>query len=82
MIEVLGTDEKGYEAVEAQFAAKNAALDERERLVLQLRFEKGLSQHEIGDRIGVSQMQVSRIMRRGLRKLLAAVQGVGEDGWE
>jgi RNA polymerase sigma-B factor len=80
MIEGLGDDEKGYDAVEAQFAAEDAALDEPERLVIQLRFEKGLSQHEIGDRIGVSQMQVSRIMRRGLRKLLDAVQGVGEDG--
>ena len=50
-------------------------LDERERRVLMLRFEQDLNQYEIGHRLGVSQMQVSRIMRRALRKLLAAIQG-------
>ncbi|MEK6271955.1 MAG: sigma factor-like helix-turn-helix DNA-binding protein [Actinomycetota bacterium] len=34
-----------------------------------------LLEYEIGRRLGVSQMQVSRIMRRALRKLLVAVQG-------
>jgi RNA polymerase sigma-B factor len=61
--------------VEAQLAAEDAPLDERERRVLRLRFEQDLNQYEIGRRLGVSQMQVSRIMRRGLHKLLVAVQG-------
>jgi DNA-directed RNA polymerase specialized sigma subunit len=34
-----------------------------------------MNQHEIGQRLGVSQMQISRIMRRALRKLLDSVQG-------
>jgi DNA-directed RNA polymerase specialized sigma subunit len=34
-----------------------------------------LNQYEIGRRLGISQMQVSRIMRKALRKLLDAVQG-------
>jgi RNA polymerase sigma-B factor len=38
-----------------------------------MRFEHDLTQSEIGNRIGVSQMQVSRIMRGALRKLLEAV---------
>ncbi|HMC06837.1 MAG TPA: SigB/SigF/SigG family RNA polymerase sigma factor [Solirubrobacterales bacterium] len=75
MVEMVGDAEPGYEAVETQLAADNALLDDRERLVLQLRFEENLTQYEIGDRIGVSQMQVSRIMRRGLNKLLEAVRG-------
>jgi RNA polymerase sigma-B factor len=74
MVETLGETEPGYDAVEAQLAAEDAPLDERERRVLRLRFEQDLNQYEIGRRLGVSQMQVSRIMRRGLRKLLAAVQ--------
>jgi RNA polymerase sigma-B factor len=41
---------------------------------LQLRFERDLNQYEIGNLLGISQMQVSRIMRRALRKLLGAVQ--------
>jgi RNA polymerase sigma factor (sigma-70 family) len=36
-------------------------------------FDEGLTQDQIGDRLGVSQMQVSRIVRGALRKLLDAV---------
>ena len=74
ILETLGETEPGYDAVEAQLAAEEAPLDERERHVLRLRFEDDLNQYEIGRRLGVSQMQISRIMRRALRKLLAAVQ--------
>jgi RNA polymerase sigma-B factor len=74
ILETLGETEPGYDAVESQLAAEGAQLDERERRVLRLRFEQDLNQYEIGRRLGVSQMQVSRIMRRSLRKLLAAVQ--------
>jgi RNA polymerase sigma-B factor len=74
ILETLGETEPGYDAVEAQLAAEGAPLDERERRVLRLRFEGDLNQYEIGRRLGVSQMQISRIMRRALRKLLAAVQ--------
>ena len=73
--ESVGEGESGYERVEAKLAAAEAPLDERERTVLMLRFEADLTQYEIGRRVGVSQMQVSRIMRKALRKLLAAVQG-------
>lgn len=44
-------------------------LDERDRDVLHLRFVEDLSQREIGERIGVSQMQVSRILRAALDRL-------------
>ncbi len=79
ILETLGETEPGYDAVEAQLAAEDAPLDERERRVLRLRFEQDLNQYEIGRRLGVSQMQVSRIMRRGLHKLLAAVQAKAAD---
>jgi len=75
LVETVGGDELGYDAVEAQMAAAEAPLDDRERLVLRLRFEEDLNQYEIGRRLGISQMQVSRIMRKALRKLLGAVQG-------
>jgi RNA polymerase sigma-B factor len=77
IVETVGGTEPGYDAVEAQLAAEGAQLDDRERRVLRLRFEQDLNQYEIGRRLGVSQMQVSRIMRRALRKLLVAVQGDG-----
>jgi RNA polymerase sigma-B factor len=47
-------------------------LDERERRVLRLRFEEDLTQEQIGDIVGVSQMQVSRIIRGAVAKLSAA----------
>lgn len=74
MVETVGRTEPGYEAVETQIAANDAELTERERQVLEMRFEEDRTQYEIGDRIGVSQMQVSRIMRGALRKLVEAVQ--------
>ncbi len=80
MVETVGRADLGYDAVEAQLAAEDAPLDERERRVLRLRFEEDLNQYEIGRRLGVSQMQVSRIMRRALRKLLVAVQGDAKRG--
>jgi RNA polymerase sigma-B factor len=72
-VETIGTPEAGFEAVESQLAAEDADLDERELTVLRLRFGRNMSQSEIGKELGVSQMQISRIMRRGLRKLLEAV---------
>jgi len=47
-------------------------LDERERRVLHLRFEEDLTQEQIGQLVGVSQMQVSRIIRGAIAKLAAA----------
>ena len=54
-----------------------ARLDQRQRLVLHLRFVEELTQGEIGERIGVSQMQVSRILRGILGRLRADL--VGDD---
>jgi len=45
------------------------ALPDRDRLVLKLRFEDDLTQLEIAERIGVSQMHVSRLIRRALKRL-------------
>lgn len=76
MIETVGAAEDGFDRVEAQMAVERAAgLDEREREVIRMRFAEDMNQYEIGEALGVSQMQVSRIMRRGLAKLLEAVQG-------
>ena len=74
MIERIGGLEPGYNRVEVQLAAEGAVLTPREHTVLRLRFENDLNQRQIGRRLGVSQMQVSRIMRSALRKILGAVQ--------
>lgn len=47
-------------------------LDERQVAILRMRFEEDLTQSEIGQRIGVSQMQVSRLIRSALMRMHAA----------
>ena len=44
-------------------------LPQREREILFLRFGEDLTQSEIAERVGVSQMQVSRLLRRSLQRL-------------
>jgi len=71
--DTLGTDEERYELVEygAAIAPTLKALSPRERMILHLRFVEDLTQSEIADRIGVSQMHVSRLIRRSLARLRA-----------
>ena len=79
--ETLGEDDPGYDAVEAQLAGETVDLDEREVSVLRMRLGERLTQAEIGERLGVSQMQISRISRQAVWKLLNAVRGrEGEPG--
>jgi len=76
MIETISGNELGFQAVEAQMSIERCAdLEPREREVLRLRFVEDLNQYEICERLEISQMQVSRLMRRALAKLLEAVQG-------
>ncbi|WP_195210390.1 SigB/SigF/SigG family RNA polymerase sigma factor [Actinomarinicola tropica] len=51
-----------------------AKLPEREREIVRLRFEENLSQAEIGERIGISQMHVSRLLRRTLTQLRETIE--------
>jgi len=44
-------------------------LDERERKILHLRFFEGLTQSQIAQQVGISQMHVSRLIRRSLEKI-------------
>jgi RNA polymerase sigma-B factor len=78
----LGSEEERYELVEygATIAPTMKALSERERLILHLRFVEDLTQSEIADRIGVSQMHVSRLIRRALARLRAVARERELDG--
>jgi RNA polymerase sigma-B factor len=64
----LGRDDHGFELVETRDAVSRGlhALTEREAQVLYMRFYEDFTQTEIAEQIGVSQMQVSRIIRRAL----------------
>ena len=82
IVETVGASEPGYERVDVQLAAEGAMLSDVERTVLKLRFENDLTQYEIARRLGISQMQISRLMRRALRKLLDEVVSEEERGGE
>jgi RNA polymerase sigma-B factor len=71
--DTLGRDDERYELVEldATVSAALAHLPSRDRVVLQLRFVEDLTQTEIAERVGISQMQVSRLLRRSLEQLRA-----------
>jgi RNA polymerase sigma-B factor len=73
-LEALGAEEPGYELVDLEQALRGTldALPARERTILKLRFEDDLTQAEIAERVGVSQMHVSRLLRRSLDRLSAA----------
>jgi RNA polymerase sigma-B factor len=70
-LESLGTEEHQYEVSEdrAVLAPGFRVLDERERKILHLRFFEGLTQSQIAQQVGISQMHVSRLIRRSLEKI-------------
>jgi len=74
LVDLLGDEDTSYELVESRQAIANTwrALPEVERQVLELRFMHDLTQREIGERIGYSQMHVSRLLRRALDRLETA----------
>jgi RNA polymerase sigma-B factor len=69
----LPSEERGYELVEIGEALRGTinALPARERLILSLRFHEDLTQAEIAEAVGISQMHVSRLLRRSLDRLAA-----------
>jgi len=70
-LESLGELEPEYEVSEdrAVLAPGLRVLDERERKILHLRFYDGLTQSQIAQQVGISQMHVSRLIRRSLEKM-------------
>jgi len=69
--DLLPGDDSDHRAAEARMMLHPAmdTLSERDRLILRLRFFEGLTQREVADRIGVTQMQVSRLLTRILAQL-------------
>jgi RNA polymerase sigma-B factor len=69
--ERLGDEDASFETAEARVALKPllAHLDRRERIMLEMRFFKGSTQSEIGEVLGITQMQVSRLLSALLGRL-------------
>jgi RNA polymerase sigma-B factor len=80
--EWIGDEDAGFELVEGRIALDAALphLDERERLVLRLRFAEDMTQSQIAERIGNSQMHVSRILRGALARIRDQIREQRPDG--
>ena len=80
LADAFGQDDGRFELVEASVTISAAAkqLSARERRVLALRFISDMTQTQIASEIGVSQMQVSRILRRALGRLRELTETDGD----
>ena len=70
---LVGTEDPGYARAEqtADLDRMLSRLSERERTVVRLRFQEDMVQREIGARLGISQMQVSRVLKQAISTLQA-----------
>lgn len=69
--ETLGNTDERFELIECDVTLRTAIanMPERDRLILRMRYAEDMTQAQIAERIGVSQMQVSRLLRRSLERL-------------
>lgn len=76
LVATIGREEPGYNLVEYGVSMRPAMdeLSEQERNIVAMRFFEDLTQSEIARRIGISQMQVSRVLRRAVDHLHQATQ--------
>jgi RNA polymerase sigma-B factor len=75
-IHFLAAKETGFERVDNTVFVDELlnTLSDRERIILRLRFEHDLTQAEIGARLGISQMQISRLIRQAIATLRDAAR--------
>jgi RNA polymerase sigma-B factor len=82
--DAIGIEERGFALAEDRATIDHVmrVITPREREVLRLRFAEDLTQAEVGERVGLSQMQVSRIIRQALGRLrsYATPRAVAVDG--
>jgi RNA polymerase sigma-B factor len=71
LVETLGGEDQDLTRAEHALALNGwlAELPQRQREILRLRFDEDLTQREIAERVGISQMHVSRLLRRSLERL-------------
>ena len=76
MTETFGVEDPGFGRAEDSATVERlmSVLTDREREVLRLRFAEDLTQSEIGARVGVSQMHVSRLIRQAVARLRDEVE--------
>jgi len=77
-LDAIGGDDEGYELAEHRVLLRRGldGLGEREREIVRLRYYEGLTQREIARAVGVSQMHVSRLIRRSIDAMRDTIEPV------
>ena len=75
-LDIVGDQDEGYEKVNQRLVLENVlhVLSEREKEIIQYTYLENLSQKEAGEKLGISQMHVSRLQRKAIKKLREAIQ--------
>lgn len=76
LLDLVGSRDAGFEKVDQQLLLQKAfqVLTDREQAIIRMTFFDNLSQKQVGDELGISQMHVSRLQRRALGKLREAIR--------
>ncbi|GAA0447272.1 MAG: RNA polymerase sigma factor SigB [Bacillota bacterium] len=76
ILDLVGNEEAGYNTIDQRMLLEKILpiLSEREQQILKYTYFENMSQKETGELLGISQMHVSRLQRRSLRKLREAIQ--------
>ncbi len=79
LLDLVGEEEVGYELINSRMALSDCMglLSEREQEIIKLTYFNHMSQKEVGDKLGISQMHVSRIQRQAIKKLQQEVFASG-----
>ena len=76
LLDIVGDVDQGFEKVNQKLVLEKVlhVLTEREKSIIQYTYLDNLSQKEAGEKLGISQMHVSRLQRRAIKKLQEAIQ--------
>jgi len=79
LFDIIGENDGGFEKTDQRMVVANAlnVLSEREKQIIQYTYIEQLSQKETGERLGISQMHVSRLQRKAIKKLQEAILSAG-----
>ncbi|MFT8322564.1 MAG: RNA polymerase sigma factor SigB [Bacillus sp. (in: firmicutes)] len=75
LLDIVGDVDQGFERVNQKLVLEKVlhVLSEREKSIIQFTYLDNLSQKDAGDKLGISQMHVSRLQRRAIKKLQEAI---------
>ncbi len=75
ILDIVGSQEEGYEKVNQKLMLESVlhVLSDREKQIIELTYIQNKSQKETGDMLGISQMHVSRLQRKAVKKLREAL---------